>query len=59
MIRYLIPIILVAAVIGLLAWMIYRWKSPADKSQTRPQTPILYLFCTGCVAAALLALTLF
>jgi hypothetical protein len=59
MIKYVIPLLLVAAAILLIAWLFYRWIGRGQESPSRPRTLALYVLCTGCVAAGLLALALF
>ena len=59
MVRSIIPLLLIAAAILLIAWLFYRWQNLNDASRTRPWAIPLYVLCTGCVAAALLALALF
>jgi hypothetical protein len=59
MIKYTLPLLLVAAAIMLIAWLFYRWRGRDHGWLTRPWTFAFYVLCTGCVAAALLAMALF
>jgi hypothetical protein len=59
MVKYIIPILLVATAVLLIAWLLYRRKNRGEDSPSSDWTLAFYVFCTGCVAAALLALALF
>jgi uncharacterized membrane protein YfcA len=60
MLKLLLPLLVIAAAILMLTMLLQKQQDTQQARQSpKPQTLVLWVACTGCVAAGLLALLLF